>query len=73
MNTCPTCQNVCTQVPKHVILADLPRYAATAFTVISFCICSVGLNMLQSGFHDQSLNGYAWKDSLLVAGARHRD
>ena len=37
MNACPTCQNVCTQVPKHVILADLPRYAATAFTVISFC------------------------------------
>ena len=40
---------VCTQVPKHVILTDLPRYAATAFTVISFCTCSGGLNMLQSG------------------------
>ena len=39
---------VCTQVPKYVILTDLPRYAAIAFTVIFFCTCSGGLNILQS-------------------------
>ena len=41
--------NVWTQVPKHAILADILRYAATAFTAISFCARSGGLNMLQPG------------------------